>query len=355
MKARLDKEVIWGISRIELLQVLMVYWLLAFAYHATLWQNASGSRFAYPFWDFNSYMSNSGLQYLLFFIFSVPIWWFLFVRLKGTPTKSLYLLHIVLLPLFVLTTKWVYYSVSDALDYGHLTGSGQVWDLYIPALIYIVQFGVFHAYSYFKENQRIIKVEGELKEAALKSELAAIKAQLNPHFLYNVFNTINASVPAENEQTRQMIATLSDLFRYQLKASVKDLVPLRDELEFVGKYLELEKARFEDRLQIEFNIPANLMDEKVPPMLLQPLVENSVKHGISDILEGGKITVSIHKNEGRLGFEIADTGKGIQDKEAAFGKGVGLSNTRKRIQKRYKSQLELFDNQPQGLVVRFAL
>src|SRR5690606_10526197 len=99
----------------------------------------------------------------------------------------------------------------------------------------------------------------------LKSELSAIKAQLNPHFLYNIFNTISASVPSENEKTRHMIAELSDLFRYQLKASQTELVPLKDELDFVKKYLDLEKERFEERLEIEISVDDSILNDMVPP------------------------------------------------------------------------------------------
>lgn len=116
-----------------------------------------------------------------------------------------------------------------------------VWDIYIPGLFMMIQFGFLFAYEHYRENQKKLLVEGELRQAALKSELSAIKAQLNPHFLYNVFNTINASVPAENEKTRQLIAELSDLFRYQLQATKEDLVPLRDEISFVKKNIWILK------------------------------------------------------------------------------------------------------------------
>ena len=152
-----------------------------------------------------------------------------------------------------------------------------------------------------------------------------------------------------------MIAQLSDLFRYQLQASQSELVPLREELEFVEKYLDLEKARFNERLQIDINVPDELLDERVPPMLLQPLVENSVKHGLASLIDGGSIYISIKKSEGKLKFEISDTGIGIKDKSAVFKKGMGLTNTRLRLQKMYDSQLELMDNEPRGLKIRFSL
>jgi LytS/YehU family sensor histidine kinase len=204
-------------------------------------------------------------------------------------------------------------------------------------------------------NQRKLQYEIELKNTALKSELSAIKAQLNPHFLYNVFNTINASVPKEMEDTREMIAELSDLFRYQLKASREDLVTLEEELDFVDKYLKLEKRRFEDRLEININVPDALLSRKIPPMLLQPLVENSVKHGISPLVEGGTIDITIREQDDKLIFEINDTGVGVKNKENIFNLGVGVSNTQKRLQKMYNSTLKFSDNLPSGLKVYFEL
>ena len=103
------------------------------------------------------------------------------------------------------------------------------------------------------------------------------------------------------------------------------------------------------------SVPEELLNEMVPPMLLQPLVENSVKHGLSSLIDGGSISISIKKEGGRLKFEISDTGVGIPEKSDAFGKGIGLTNTRLRLQKMYNTQLELLDNQPQGLKIRFSL
>jgi LytS/YehU family sensor histidine kinase len=264
-------------------------------------------------------------------------------------------LVIILIPIVVYFVRSIRYEIIDYMGVGRLTGTGTIWDWYIPFLFLMFQFGCFFAYRYFQENQKKIKLEGELRNAALKSELAAIKAQLNPHFLYNIFNTISASVPPENEKTRHMIAELSDLFRYQLKASQVELVPLKEELDFVKKYLDLEKERFQERLEIDIDVDDAIMDEMVPPMLLQPLVENSVKHGLSSLIDGGKIAITIHKRNDKLMFEISDSGIGIKDKEDVFDKGIGLNNTRLRLEKMYQSTLKLSDNQPRGLKISFEL
>ena len=355
-KSRMDKKIIWDITVKQLLAVVLLYLFSSWAYHFAVWLNIPlERRTEINLFGLVDYIDGGGLQYLVFFAFTIPIWWFVFKFAKDFKLWERLVFHVVFLPIFIFASQKVYYVLCEALGWFHLTGSGAVWDLYIPGLFYLIQFGIFHAYEHYRENQKKLKLEGELKQAALKSELAAIKAQLNPHFLYNVFNTINASVPPKQEKTRRLIATLSDLFRYQLKATKEELVRLEEELEFVKKYLELEKARFEERLNIEINVPTELYNEKIPPMLLQPLVENSVKHGIANELKGGKITISIFKEDEKLKFEIADTGSGVKDKESMFGKGVGLTNTRLRLQKMYQSQLEVLDNEPQGLKIRFAL
>lgn len=343
--------------KIEELAVFIVFYLFwAFAYHAAITINSRAwNEGETSLLDLGAFMDSVGLDYILKAILTYPIWWLLIRKLKKWSYVRKILLHFILLPLFVLVWQQVYYLVSDVLGYGHLGGVARVWDIYIPALFYTLQFGIIHSYNYYLENQQKIRLEGELRTAALKSELSALKAQLNPHFLYNIFNTISASVPPENEKTRHLIAELSDLFRYQLKASQVEKVPLREELEFVNKYLRLEKERFQERLQIQINVDDELMDELVPPMLLQPLVENSVKHGLSSLIEGGEIAIKIFKKDDKLHFEISDTGIGIADKDLVFEKGIGLTNTKLRLEKMYQSTLNLSDNMPKGLKISFAI
>ena len=352
-----NKKLVGKVLVKEAVAILLFYVTFSWLYHIVLWYNRDGLTDE-GFWgwiNIVSYWFSAGMSYLWYFLASLVIWLIGVVMLRKQHRAWQMIAVFLLIPIVVYGVRELRYGVIDYLGRGRLRGTGEVWDWYIPLLFLMIQFGFFFAYRYFKENQRKLKMEGELRQAALKSELAAIKAQLNPHFLYNVFNTINASVPPQQEKTRQLIATLADLFRYQLKASKKELVPLSDELEFVNKYLELEKARFEERLDIEMDVPRELWEEKVPPMLLQPLVENSVKHGISNALEGGKISITIFKEKDKLKFEIADTGLGVKDKKSLFGKGIGLSNTQFRLQNMYHSQLEILDNEPQGLKIRFAL
>lgn len=347
---------IFGIKTIEVLVFTGLYFLLSIAYHlAILFNTPLEYRKATDFFSLDKWFDHAGLQYVIMFIVTSIIWMVVFKFCKHWKLPKRLLLHLLGLPLFIVFAWKVFHYVCETLGYTHLTGSGEVWDIYIPMLIYLIQFSLFHAYEYYVINQRKVQYEIELKNTALKSELSAIKAQLNPHFLYNVFNTINASVPKEMEDTREMIAELSDLFRYQLKASREDFVTLEEELDFVNKYLKLEKRRFEDRLQINIEVADGLLSRKIPPMLLQPLVENSVKHGISPLVKGGKINIIIKEQHEKLIFEINDTGVGVEDKERIFNVGVGISNTQKRLQKMYDSSLQFSDNIPSGLKVYFEL
>ncbi|MBC2845830.1 sensor histidine kinase [Winogradskyella flava] len=344
-------------TRSSVLIISIFYAFFSILYHVVLWYNRNGyeEEGFFGWINLREYWYVAGMPYLFYFLASILVW-FLGVRLlKNKRTLIQIIVVAILIPVIVYFVREGRYILLDYMELGRLRGTGEVWDWYIPTLFLMFQFGCYFAYRYFLENQRKLRVEGELRHAALKSELSALKAQLNPHFLYNIFNTISASVPAKNEKTRHLIAELSDLFRYQLKASQVEKVPLREELEFVNKYLDLEKERFQERLEVEIYVDDNLKDEMIPPMLLQPLVENSIKHGLSSLIEGGKIAIRIFKKNEKLHFEISDTGVGIKDKTSVFNKGIGLTNTKLRLEKMYQSTLNLSDNTPKGLKISFAI
>lgn len=347
---------IGGIKVIEYAGVFLLYFAFSLGYHITLWISTlsfrPGTTYLFSVYE---YFQQPGINYLLMGFLSIPIWWLMFRKLRKVKLSYRLLLHMLILPLFTYVFQVLFYTIADYFGWGHLRGYGQVWDIYIPGLFYIIQFSIYHAYEHYHDNQRNLKMQAELSQAALKSELSALKAQLNPHFLYNVFNTISASVPPEQEQTRELIAQLSDLFRYQLKASRTEKVPLYEELAFVEKYLALEKARFEDRLTVTIDVPPEIRSRLVPPMILQPLVENSIKHGLSSLIDGGSVAIRARQVGEEIQFEVADTGVGVPDKSKLFNGGVGLTNTKLRLEKQYGSKMRFTDNQPRGLKVEFAI
>ncbi len=296
---------------------------------------------------------NYGLKALL----TLPIWYLVFRTLDHHTLWKKALAHLISLTLFTLIWAEIYYTLCEYFGLFYVKGSRQIWDYYLAGVFYIIQFGIFHIYDYYATLQSKELVISQQSQLRLQSELTALKAQLNPHFLYNVFNTINASIPAKAEKTRNMIAQLSDLFRYQLKASKEEWVTVKEEIDFVTKYLDLEKERFGKRLTYQINIGSGLQEVSIPPLIIQPIVENAVKHGISPLITGGKVDIAIEKKGEELHITISDTGVGIasEEKEKMWTKGLGLSNTHKRLEKMYGKGLEVSDNEPNGLIVKFSI
>lgn len=292
------------------------------------------------------------LDYPLKALYTLPLWWlvFRFLRKQWSRIARMALL-IGLMPVWIKVWQATYYGICDYIGEGHLRGAGEWWDIYIPGLFYFIQFGIFFAWEYHFELRSSERRRAASQRYALQSELSALKAQLNPHFLYNAFNTISASVPAGQENTRELIAQLSDMFRFQLKASREQTLPLQEEIDFIEDYLNLEKARFGDRLQVEIRITEIVEKCALPPMLLQPLVENAVIHGISPKLEGGLVRISAEQRGEQLHMEVYDSGVGIDPAELANSNGFGLENTRRRLHLLFGKDLIVQQPQAGGTLV----
>lgn len=350
---------IFSLRIFELIGIAILYFFFAYSYRVTLWINSGGMDRTlielldpYRFWD------TGGLEYLVMLFVTIPVWYLIFRIIRHWHLALRLSVHLVTLPLFLIVFQRLFYAISDYFEMWHLTGTGSIWDIYIPGLFYFVQFGMFHAYEYYRNNQQNMKIKAELSKAAIKSELAAIKAQLNPHFLYNTFNSINASLPPEQEDTREMIAKLSDLFRYQLKGTKKELVLLHEEINFLSTYLKLEKDRFGDRLDYHFDIPKKTSEAMIPPMILQPLVENAIRHGIAPKVEGGSVTIAAEISDSadsnrHLRIKVIDDGIGFSKNHNA--EGVGLQNTILRLDKMFNEKLMIDSNYNHGTTISFKI
>ncbi len=174
--------------------------------------------------------------------------------------------------------------------------------------------------------------EHELRELAVRAELKALKAQINPHFFFNALNTVadlTQSNPAAAEKT---ILNLARIFQFALEASRQETVTLGREVAFVRSYLEIEKARFEEKLEYAIDVPDELADLPVPPMLVQPLVENAVRHGISPKQGPGRVTVRAKLREKELSISIEDDGVGFEPSPRAT-EGIGMANVAARVER----------------------
>lgn len=286
----------------------------------------------------------------------LPFWLLYFVKLKYVPLSKKMALHFITAPVYVfLCILFMYISLVHILHVPY-PRTARLTDIYNLMIIYVSYFALFHAYNFWLHTKEQVKKEQALKELAYQSEIHALKSQIEPHFLFNTLNSISASVPPSLETTRVLIAQLADTFRYALRANENELVLLADELDFTKTWLALEQQRFSKRLRVEYKIDENALSAMVPPMLLQPLVENALNHGLAEKLEGGMVTIECTVQENNsIYIGISDTGVGYSGNlEQMFDRGVGLSNTAKRLKLFYNENLSV-ERQKVGLLFSFQL
>jgi two-component system, LytTR family, sensor kinase len=235
----------------------------------------------------------------------------------------------------------------------------------IPRLMAIEAFSNFiiysiivcghYAYDYYlmyrEREMRALELEGRLTQA----ELQNLKMQLHPHFLFNTLHTISVLMMRNVTAANQMLIRLSDLLRVTLDNAGTQEVTLKQELDFLDGYLEIEKTRFHDRLTVKMEIDPTTLDINVPNLLLQPMVENAIRHGIGNRPAAGSITIRSHRQGNRLHLEISDNGPGLPKQK--FKKGVGITNSEARLKQLYGSNhsFELRQAPEGGLLVRIAI
>jgi len=181
------------------------------------------------------------------------------------------------------------------------------------------------------------------QQLLLKARMDALTSQINPHFLFNTLNTVSSLIRFDPDMARRVVFKLSNILRRLLRKH-ETFVPLREELEFIDDYLDIEVIRFgPDKLQIFKEIDDETLDTFVPSMLLQPMIENSIKHGLAPRLEGGEIHIRTRHNDGRLLIEIEDNGLGISPERLGevYGGGIGISNAHERLRLLYGDQFKM--------------
>ncbi|MBO9561609.1 MAG: histidine kinase [Niastella sp.] len=348
----LAKRIIWTISLKEFL-----LWLLFFILYGIIYYYALISiKFGAPATGIDKAILTdisigAGVQALL----TLPIWWIIFRKLKDRPLTLILLAHIACAVVFLYIRCWVESSVIMIVTHKE-RGVYSFWfAYYLPFLFYLIQFGIMHAYNFWLKSQRQLQKEKELLSLAYQSEVNALKAQIQPHFLFNTLNSISATVPPEMEATRVMIARLADTFRYALRSTQKHEVTLAEELDFIHTWIELEMHRFKSRLKVEYDTDESVLQILIPPMLLQPLVENAVKHGIGGSISGGIIKISCIREGQYAKITISDTGAGFKGDwlQLQRAEGIGLKNTRQRLQRLYNEELFVQANVPTGFTSYF--
>jgi signal transduction histidine kinase len=223
------------------------------------------------------------------------------------------------------------------------------------ALGYVAILGVAAARNFQRQAQDRALRASQLETRLAEAQLQALQRQLHPHFLFNTLNAISALMHRDVDAADQMLMRLSDLLRIALDQPGVQEVALKDELDFLAKYLEIEQARFGDRLTVHFDVDPITLDAQVPNLILQPLVENSIRHAIAMKVEPGIIEIRTRRVGEELVLDVGDNGPGFAVRlQPPRGRGVGLANTRSRLEHLYGAggRLEFSERAGGGLIVR---
>lgn len=217
-------------------------------------------------------------------------------------------------------------------------------------------FGIKNYQMLLKEKQNVLKASSMAHQAHIKM----LRYQLNPHFLFNTLNAISTLIlMKENKTADAMVSRLSDFLRYSLDKDPIKRVPLKQEIQALELYLEIEKVRFEDRLNVHWDVQDKAQTALVPSLILQPLIENSIKYAVSKLQEGGQISISARAFGSDLILEVADNGpiENMQEGELFRTNGVGLTNIKERLQSLYSDNFAfvIAQNKPSGIKVNIRI
>lgn len=263
--------------------------------------------------------------------------------------------NLVLHFFFSLIVAAVFASIYVIIVHSIMSGTFTVRNIPVPFIIntitnsfmyYAGSLAVHHAIFYSRKYR---EREFRLQQA----ELEMLKMQLHPHFFFNTLNAISALMYRSPKDADRVITQLGDLFRVALRKDKAQEIPLKEELEFLESFLEIHQTLMGKRLTVEWEISPETLDALVPNLILQPLVENAIKHGIAPLEEGGRIEISARRKNGNLVLQVRDSGIGLTTKKIENGNGVGLSNTRARLKNLYDSsqRFEITDAESDGVVV----
>lgn len=269
---------------------------------------------------------------------------FPFRRKAWLPTL---LIHIAAAIFFSFFSLVVYMLVWRALLWSQMISSLPfaslrnlvIADFHSGLLIYASLIAIRNALDTYRKYQerevRAAQLEAQLSQA----QLDALRKQLHPHFLFNTLNTVSILIDEDRVAARNMLVRLSDLLRSTLDSAKTHEVSLKQELEFIEGYLEIERMRFSDRLSVELHIDPKALNAQVPDLILQPLVENAIRHGIAPRSAAGTIAIYADRLNGDLRLQVQDNGRGLQQGQRQPEKqGVGLANTRSRLRQLYGSR-----------------
>lgn len=290
-------------------------------------------------WD--SVLGELIFSYLWLAFTPLAIWLSQSFRIEnGQRFKSL-TIHFLASIVFLLIHVFVFTVIATPFGwYSHIT---PFWNRYFLLILNFTPTNVMfywgvivieHALDYYQKLQERELRASQLEAQLAQSQLQVLKMQLHPHFLFNTLNAISALIRESPDEAEEMVSRLGDLLRMTLETAGLQEVPFKKELEFLRHYIDIEQTRFQDRLRVEMAIEPETLDGLVPSMILQPLVENSVRHGVAPRPEGGCIKIKAWRDNSLLQLEVEDDGPGLCG-DKPMKERVGLTNTRARVSNLY--------------------
>ena len=275
---------------------------------------------------------------VLFYIFSTHFLRYIVIHFGWLNDHWVKLIPRLLFVILILSLMNYGLLLTYSFISGELTGRDFLpftilLNVFGPMIIYFIWAMIYFTFHYFERYNKGLKYEAAAKEIELRN----LRSQLNPHFIFNALNSIRALVDENPVKSKNAITQLSNILRNSLTVDRQRLVTFSEEMEMVRDDLALETIRYEERLRIEFNIDPKSTEYLIPPLMVQTLVENGIKHGISTLKNGGKVEISSKVDNENLFIQIRNTGQYLNG-ETKKKSGFGLNNTKKRLELIYGDQ-----------------
>jgi len=326
-----------------ILKYNLYFWSVWWVFYAILFSHNTGLLMIFS-------MFYSLLSVIPLFLLSLLLWP-ICRKLKFTRTPKILFILIHLVGANLYTVLWLALNFGSIyLIYGYMlrhmfdVWNTMGWQYPSGITFYLMVTGGYYSLIYYQEIKLRERKEVQLQLLLRDAQLNALKNQMNPHFLFNSLNSINALITAHPEKARSMLVRLSDLLRLSLTTQTRAFVPLHTELEFAHSYLEIEKIRLGKRLSYSEQVADDLRDAEVPVMILQPLLENAIKHGIAPSTRRGSVRLQIEDSLSGLVIQVQNSvAEGVlgEGNGTSTGNGVGLENLKKRLSTIYGNNFRM--------------
>ena len=235
---------------------------------------------------------------------------------------------LIAISVFVVS-KSLNFLLTENPNYISFLHDSLFWRVAVGAIFYLLLVINLYVYIYNEEFKQRSVDEADLKRSLKETELNMLKSQLNPHFIFNSLNSISSLTLTNPEKAQEMVINLSEFLRYSIKPNQEKLIPLKHELDAINKFIEIEKVRFGDRLLVNIECPNVCNDKLLPPLIIQPLIENAIKYGVHETIENGNVSLSCSCNKGIL--EVVVQNNFDPEGVPALKTGIGLKNVANRL------------------------